>query len=62
MQHAACRGKWEMFFPEKGESKKAEEAKRICMECPVMPECLDYYQRLSPSYGIWATQITRRGE
>ena len=32
---------------------KANEAKAICMECPVVNECLDYAIRTNQDSGIW---------
>jgi WhiB family redox-sensing transcriptional regulator len=39
------------FFPEKGGSTK--EAKRICAECPVREECLEYALEQDERFGIW---------
>lgn len=39
------------FFPEKGGSTR--EAKRICNDCPVKPECLDYALENDERFGIW---------
>lgn len=38
-----------VFFPERGES--TSEAKAICRQCPVQPECLEY--GLGEVWGIW---------
>ena len=46
----------DLFFPV-GSSmeamKQANEAKAICMECPVVNECLDYAIRTNQDSGIW---------
>ena len=46
----------ELFFPV-GSSMKAmkqtNEAKAICLECPVINECLDYAIRTNQDSGIW---------
>ncbi len=46
----------ELFFPV-GSSmkamKQANEAKAICMECPVVTECLEYAIRTNQDSGIW---------
>lgn len=46
----------DLFFPV-GSSmkamKQATEAKAICMECPVVNECLDYAIRTNQDSGIW---------
>lgn len=39
-----------VFFPERGES--TSEAKRICRECPVQPECFDWGMA-HEKHGIW---------
>lgn len=39
------------FFPEKGGSTR--EAKRICGDCPVKAECLDYALENDERFGIW---------
>jgi WhiB family redox-sensing transcriptional regulator len=41
----------EAFFPEKGGSTR--EAKRVCAECTVRQECLDYALSNDERFGIW---------
>lgn len=41
----------EVFFPEKGSGTRA--AKRTCMRCEVLPDCLDYALRNREHYGVW---------
>jgi WhiB family transcriptional regulator, redox-sensing transcriptional regulator len=41
----------EAFFPEKGGSTR--EAKKICVECPVRAECLEYALANDERFGIW---------
>lgn len=41
----------EAFFPEKGGSTR--EAKRICEQCEVRAECLDYALANDERFGIW---------
>lgn len=41
----------ETFFPEKGGSTR--EAKRICMQCEVRIECLEYALENDERFGIW---------
>ena len=55
---AACHGvDTSIFFPERGQQKKVQVAKRICSGCPVRGECLDYALNELPSeqerVGIW---------
>ena len=39
------------FFPEKGGSTR--EAKRICVDCPVRDECLEFALANDERFGIW---------
>ncbi len=41
----------EAFFPEKGGSTR--EAKRVCQNCEVRSECLDYALSNDERFGIW---------
>ncbi|WP_424945202.1 WhiB family transcriptional regulator [Canibacter zhoujuaniae] len=41
----------EAFFPEKGGSTR--EAKRICEQCEVRAECLEYALANDERFGIW---------
>ena len=41
----------EIFFPDKGGSTL--EGKRICEQCPVAAECLDYALENNERFGIW---------
>ena len=47
----------EIFFPEKGGSSR--EAKRICSECSVRIECLNYALRRDERYGVWGGMSER---
>jgi WhiB family redox-sensing transcriptional regulator len=41
----------EAFFPEKGDSTR--DAKRICAQCTVRAECLEYALKNDERFGIW---------
>lgn len=41
----------DVFFPEKGGSSR--EAKRICAQCSVKGECLEYALDNDERFGIW---------
>ncbi|HEY0118460.1 MAG TPA: WhiB family transcriptional regulator [Cellulomonas sp.] len=41
----------EAFFPEKGGSTR--EAKKVCTQCEVRSECLDYALAHDERFGIW---------
>ena len=47
----------DVFFPEKGGSTR--EAKRICGECPVRDECLEYALEEDERFGIWGGMSER---
>ena len=57
---AACRGRTEKFFLDKGQSPA--EAKAICAGCEVRQECLDYAIAKRETRGIWGglTPVERR--
>jgi WhiB family transcriptional regulator, redox-sensing transcriptional regulator len=66
---AACRGPQSMmFFPPTHFERKDEketregEAKRICAQCGVRADCLDYAIRIREPHGIWGglTEVERR--
>ena len=55
-QRACANTDTEAFFPEKagGPTGDVKQAKRICLTCPVLDECLDYALHAQPHvYGIW---------
>lgn len=41
----------EAFFPERG--APAKNAKRVCADCPVRQECLEYALENNETHGIW---------
>lgn len=43
----------DLFFPEVGEYTKAKAAKRVCTNCPVIAECLEYALRHGETFGVW---------
>ena len=61
MLNARCRGTDpETFFPSDGSSSRA--AQRLCVECPVRAECLEYALVNRIEQGVWggASQRERR--
>jgi len=42
----------DLFFPEKGYSP--EPARRVCLACPVMDDCLAFALRTGQTTGVWA--------
>jgi WhiB family transcriptional regulator, redox-sensing transcriptional regulator len=55
---AACRGAdLSVFFPGRGES--AEPARRICANCPVRQECLEFALSHGEVHGIWGGLTVR---
>ena len=63
MRDAACaEHDRRLFFPAMGGT--TADAKRICQQCPVRQECLDYALALGPATeGVWGgtSQRERRG-
>ena len=50
-KQAACRGMdVNIFFPRRGETEKAKQAKRICSTCPVIEECREYSFELAQEF------------
>lgn len=50
-KQAACAGMdVNIFFPKRGETKKAQEAKKICSTCPVIEECREYSFELAQEF------------
>lgn len=47
----------ELFFPERGGSTKA--AKRVCADCPVSAQCLDFALDNFEWWGIWGGKSER---
>lgn len=43
----------ETFFPDKGSSADAQEAKAICGSCSVRNACLEWAMTFPEEYGIW---------
>ena len=44
-----------LFFPQReaGQDNSGLEAKRVCIDCPVRINCLDYAVRNNERFGIW---------
>ena len=55
MDEAACasHGDPDLWFPERGEDGRQQEALRVCEACPVRAACLSYVLSLPPQSGIW---------
>lgn len=53
-RHRACTAdQLPLFFPEFGEQHLIREAKRICADCPVRTECLDFAYRMEEPFGVY---------
>lgn len=50
----------EAFFPERGASPR--QAKKVCAQCPVQAECLDFALEHNETFGVWGglTEKERR--
>lgn len=54
MTEAACHGADpETFYPESGDSVKAQRALRVCQQCPVVDECLRFALSRHERFGVW---------
>lgn len=52
MKQAKCRGEdSDIFFPDRGVNPHA--ARRICADCPVSTQCLDYAVQYNCRDGVW---------
>ena len=43
-----------IWFPPGDDPDIPDQAARLCAQCPVATECLDYAVSIRPSGGIWA--------
>ena len=65
---AACRGMdaSTFFHPdnERGRSKRSREAqaKAVCVQCPVMAQCLDWALSVREPYGVWGGKTASERE
>jgi WhiB family transcriptional regulator, redox-sensing transcriptional regulator len=55
MEHAACasHGDPDLWFPDRGQDDRQQEALGICAACPVRESCLAYVLSMPPQPGIW---------
>jgi len=54
MKDAGCKGNTEAdFFPESGYTKESQLAYKICSQCNVKTECLNYAVDRPELLGIW---------
>lgn len=63
-ERAACKGKTEVFYPERGDHLTTERALEICAGCPVRAECREYALTECETFGIWGgmSQRTAKAE
>jgi len=62
-KHAACRGLTHLMFPkEHKDITYIAEARRICSDCPVKAQCLEYALEFPPAdmHGVWAGLTSRQ--
>lgn len=56
-RHGACRGEDpDLFFPTGGRAevrKQSGEAQRVCFQCPVMQQCLNWALETGQDTGVW---------
>lgn len=54
IEHAACKGKTELYFPRQGDNSSFARAQQICHSCPVFNDCHEYAMTNYERFGIWA--------
>ena len=60
MDSPACAGlPIDVFFPAKGQSVVAANARAICARCEVRPQCLAYARSFNDTSGVWAGTTER---
>ena len=61
-EQAACKGKTNLFFVNRGVTTPMKLAKSICQTCPVIVDCRDHVTYNPERFGIWAgmTEKDRR--
>lgn len=62
-KHASCKGLTHLMFPkEHKDITYIAEARRICSECPVKQQCLEYALEFPPAdmHGVWAGLTSRQ--
>ena len=61
-EQAACKGKTNLFFVNRGDTTSMKLAKAICQTCPVIDDCRDHVTYNPERFGIWAgmTEKDRR--
>jgi WhiB family redox-sensing transcriptional regulator len=63
MADASCKGKTLMMFPkEHKDITYIVDARALCAECPVRPQCLEYALEFPPAdmHGVWAGLTSRQ--
>jgi len=56
---AACKGRTDLFFVNRGDTTQMNRAKAICNTCPVIDNCREYVIYNPERYGIWAGMTER---
>ena len=57
---AACKEMGsELFFPNVGDHKQAQAAKRVCAACEVREQCLDDALESGQAHGVWGGMTVR---
>lgn len=52
MARANCQGRTALFFSDRPNDR--EQAKALCLHCPVLIECAGWRYRVRPKHGVWA--------
>jgi hypothetical protein len=63
MSEASCKGKTHVMFPkEHKDITYIVDARALCAECPVQPQCLEYALEFPAAdmHGVWAGLTSRQ--
>jgi hypothetical protein len=63
MNEASCKGKTHVMFPkEHKDITYIVDARALCAECPVQPQCLEYALEFPAAdmHGVWAGLTSRQ--
>lgn len=47
----------DLFVPDTYHGREAEEARKICLSCPVLDECRTFIEKYPDDEGIWAAML-----
>lgn len=57
---ASCVGRWDLFFPEPGDTVSVAKAEAMCAFCPVIEQCRTLARANREEAGVWAGKLRVR--